>query len=221
MGFIRYSKTESSVQLHNNTTQGLAQNYSRLDLDRGRADTDQRHVLTISGNLQPDFYRGNNGVLKHLINGWSLAPILKVRSGRPFSITNGGVDSNLDGSTNDRAQLIGDPHLDHPTADMWFNIAAFARNPTITGQAIEGNSPRNFLTGPGYKVVDMALSRDIRFGERYKLRLRAEGTNIFNMVNYDQPNGIGTCSIASPGNFGRITGAGAMRKIQFGARFTF
>jgi hypothetical protein len=32
-----------------------------------------------------------------------------MRSGLPFSVTNGNVDANLDGSTNDRAQLVGDP----------------------------------------------------------------------------------------------------------------
>ncbi len=219
--FYTFSKTLSSVQLHNNTTQGLAQNYSRLELDNGRADTDQRQVFSLSMNFRPDFYKGDNRFGKTIINGWSLSPIVRLRSGRPFTVTNGAVDANLDGNTNDRAQLIGDPFIDNPTADMWFNIAAFARNLAVTGVATEGNSARNLLTGPGYKAVDLALSRDFRFGERFKLRLRAEGTNIFNLVNYDQPVAAAPANPASPGNFGRITGAGPMRKLQFGARFTF
>jgi len=144
-----------------------------------------------------------------------------MRSGRPFTVTNGNVDANLDGVTNDRAQVIGDPHLANPTPDMWFNIAAFVRNLAVTGVATEGNSPRNFLYGPGYNAVDLGLSRDFTFGERYKLRLRAEGTNIFNHANLDQPNSAAPANPASPGQFGRIAGAGAMRKLQFGARFTF
>lgn len=220
-GFYTYSKTLSSVQLHNNTTQGLAQNFSRLDLENGRADTDQRHVFNMSANFQPDLYTGDNGVLKQIVNGWSISPIVKIRSGRPFTVTNGGVDANLDGNTNDRAALVGDPRMSNPTADMWFNIFAFSRNLAVTGQAIEGNAARNLLTGPGFKAVDLALSRDFRFGERYKLRFRVEGTNVFNWANYDQPNSTAPASLASPGNFGRITGAGAMRKLQFGFRFTF
>jgi len=221
-GFYTLSKTTSSVELHNNTTQGLAQNYTRLDLEEGRADTDQRHVFSMSANLVPDFYRGGNSVLKAIINGWSLSPIIRIRSGRPFTVTNGNVDANLDGvGGTDRARLIGDPHLDHPTAGMWFNTAAFAQNPIVTGVATEGNSPRNFLTGPGYRAVDVALSRDIRFSERFKLRLRVEGTNIFNMVNYDQPNASVPANVATSLTFGRITGAGPMRKLQFGARLTF
>ena len=220
-GFYTLSKTLSSVELHNNTTQGLAQNYSRLDLDKGRADTDQRHVFTMSGHFEPDFYRGDNSVLKGIINGWSISPIIRIRSGRPFTVTNGNVDANLDGVATDRARLIGDPHLAHPTPDMWFNILAFAQNPIVTGVATEGTAARNLLTGPGYQAVDLALSRDFRFGERYKLRLRAEGTNVFNNVNLDQPNGSTPANPATSTTFGRITSAGAMRRLQFGARFTF
>ena len=127
----------------------------------------------------------------------------------------------IDGVNTDRARLVGDPHIDDPTAERWFNIAAFARNPIVTGVATEGTSPRNFLTGPSYQVVDLALSRDFGFGERFKLRLRLEGTNIFNNANYDQPGSAVPADLANPGNFGRITGAGAMRKLQLGARFTF
>ena len=220
-GFYTLSSTRSSVQLHNNTTQGLAQNFSNLALDEGRADTDQRHVASLSLNYEPDFYKGSNGALRVLLNDWSISPIIKMRSGRPFTVTNGGVDANLDGNTNDRAQLIGDPHLDNPTADRWFNTAAFARNLVVTGVATDGNSPRNFLDGPGFKVVDLAISKDFRFSERIRLRFRAEGTNIFNIVNYSQPNASTPANVATSTTFGVITSAGSMRKIQFGARLTF
>jgi hypothetical protein len=220
-GFYTYSKTLSSVELHNNTTQGLAQNYTRLNLENGRADTDQRHVFSMSMNFQPEFYKGDNKILKGIINGWSVSPIVKYRSGRPFTVTNGNVDANLDGQTNDRAQLIGDPSLPNPYPDMWFNINAFVRNNAVTGVITEGNSPRNFLSGPHYRTLDLAVSRDFRYMERFKIQFRAEGTNIFNMANYDLPNSTAPANPAAPGNFGRITSAGPMRKLQFGARLTF
>jgi hypothetical protein len=220
-GFYTFSKTLSSAQLHNNTTQGLAQNYSRLELDKGRADTDQRHVFSMSMNFQPDFYNGGSRFAKAVLNGWSLSPIIKIRSGRPFTVTNGNVDANLDGVATDRARLIGNPFLSNPTADRWFNIEAFAQNPIVTGNPVDGNSPRNLLTGPGFTVVDMALSRDFRFAERYRLRLRVEGTNVFNIVNYDQPNSSVPANVLTSTTFGRISSAKDMRRIQFGARFTF
>ena len=218
--FYTLSKTLSSVQLHNNTTQGLAQNYSRLDLDAGRADTDQRHVFSMSLNYQPDYFKKSNAVVRGILNGWSISPIIKMRSGLPFTVTNGNVDANLDGNTNDRARLIGDPHIDNPTAARWFNTAAFAQNPAVTGVATEGTAPRNLLDGPGYKVVDLAISRDFNLSERFKLRFRAEGTNIFNMVNLGQP-GAAVPSGATSTTFGVITSASPMRRMQFGMRLTF
>ncbi len=217
-GFYTLSKTTSSAQLHNNTVLGLAQNYSNLDAEKGAADTDQRHVFSMSFNFQPDFYNGDNRILKGILNGWSIAPIVKIRSGRPFTVTNGGVDANLDGVATDRARLTGiNPRLANPTAAQWFNTAAFAQNPIVTGSATDGDSPRNFLYGPGFRVVDLALSRDFRFGERYRLRLRGEGTNIFNLVNLGQPNS----TFSTGTSFGTITDGGAMRILQFGVRFTF
>jgi len=66
----------------------------------------------------------------------------------------------------------------------------------------------------------LALSRDFRFGERYKLRLRAEGTNVFNQVNYGQP-GAAVPTGTTSATFGVIRSAADMRKLQFGVRFTF
>ena len=134
-GFYTLSKTTTSVELQNNTTQGLAQNYSQLGEDRGRADTDQRHVFSMSVNWEIEYYGGDSAVLRHILNGWTVAPIVKLRSGLPFTITNGGVDANLDGNTNDRAELVGDPHLDNPSAAQWFNTAAFVQNKVVTGVA--------------------------------------------------------------------------------------
>lgn len=218
--FYTFSKTLSSVQLHNSTTQGGAQNFSKLELDRGRADTDQRHVFGMRLNYEPDYYTGGNAIARNILNGWSISPIIKIRSGQPFTVTNGNVDANLDGNTNDRAQLVGDPHLDHPTAEQWFNTAAFVQNKIVTGVATNGNSPRNLLDGPSYYVVDLAISRDFKLSERLNLKFRAEGTNAFNIVNLGQP-GSTVPSGATSATFGVITSASAMRRLQFGLRLTF
>ncbi len=219
--FYTYSKTRDSVQLQNSTTQGLAQNYSKLAEDEGRADTDQRHVFAMSLNYQPDYYKGSQRILRGIINGWSISPIIKLRSGLPFSVTNGNVDANLDGNaTTDRAQSIGDPNIANPTAAQWFNTAAFVQNKVVTGVATDGNSARNLLDGPGYRDVDLAISRDFHLRERFTLSFRAEGTNAFNMVSLGQP-GAAVPSGATSTTFGVITSANTMRKLQFGLRLTF
>jgi len=215
--FYTLSKTTSSVQLMNNTTQGLAQNYTRLSDEYGRADTDQRHVFSMSMNWELNYYTGGNGALRHILNGWNIAPIVKLRSGIPFTVTNNNVDANLDGvGTTDRAQLVGDPHLDQPTAAQWFNTAAFAQNRVQAGTPVNGNSGRNILDGPGYRVVDLAISRDFQLPGKARLSVRAEATNAFNIVSLGQP-GTGVTS----GTFGVIRTANPMRRTQLGVRVTF
>ena len=218
--FYTFSKSMNSVELENNTTQGLAQNYSNLREERGVADTDQRHVFGASVNYQIDYYGGGSAIARNILNGWAISPIVRLRTGLPFSVTNGSVDANLDGNTNDRAQLIGDPHISNPTAAQWFNTAAFVQNKAVTGVALDGNAGRNILYGPGYRTVDLALSRDFHLKERVMLRFRAEGTNAFNMVSLGQP-GAAVPSGATSTTFGVIRTAQAMRKLQFGLRLTF
>jgi hypothetical protein len=218
--FYTFSKSMNSVELENNTTQGLAQNYSNLREERGVADTDQRHVFGASVNYQIDYYSGGSAIARNILNGWAISPIVRLRSGLPFSVTNGSVDANLDGNTNDRAELIGNPNIANPTAAEWFNTAAFVQNKAGTGVAIDGNSGRNILYGPGYRTVDLAISRDFHLKERVMLRFRAEGTNAFNMVSLGQP-GAAVPSGATSTTFGVIRTAQAMRKLQFGLRLTF
>ena len=49
------------------------------------------------------------------------------------------------------------------------------------------------------------------------LQLRAEATNVFNIVNLSNP-GTG---LNAPATFGKIRTAGDMRQIQLGARLSF
>jgi hypothetical protein len=220
-GFYTLSKTMSSAELQNNTTQGLAQNYSNLSEEYGRADTDQRHVFNLSLNWDIDYLQGGNAVMRNVVNGWSISPIVKLRSGLPFTVTNGAVDANLDGNTNDRAQLIGDPTLASPSAAQWFNTAAFTQNKAVTGVATDGNSARNLLDGPWYHSVDLALSRDFHVQNRVRLTFRAEATNVFNMVSLGQPGAVVPAAGTTSATFGVIRTAYPMRKVQFGLRLTF
>lgn len=231
-GFYTYSKTFDSVQLDNNTNMGLVQNFANLREDRGRADFDFRHTFVTSFTWQVDYYRGESGVARGLLNGWSISPIVTLRSGQPFTVLNG-ADANQDGVNTDRAQLVPgvNPVLDPHNAQfnsvgtrVWFNPAAFQRNPATPGVVLDGNSSRNFLDGPGYRNVDLAVFRDFKLGERFALQARLEASNAFNMVSLDQPNATASASpstIAATTSFGTITRAKPMRQLQLGLRLTF
>src|SRR5215472_10064744 len=160
--FYIYSKTFDSVQLQNNTTQALVQDFTNMAADRGRADTDMRHQLVVAMIWQPDYYNGDSSVLRHVTRGWSISPILKLHSGFPFTISNG-ADANLDGNNTDRAQLVGDPFSGScpsgaavGSVACWFNTSAFVRNNPTNGAPVDGNSSRNSLNQPAYRDVDLA-----------------------------------------------------------------
>jgi hypothetical protein len=227
-GFYTFSKNLQSVELQNNTTNPtgagqIPQDYLNLAEDRGRTDDDIRHMFVTSLVWQLQYYHGANRAWKALLNDWSVSPIVTVHSGLPFTVTTG-ADVNQDGqSGNDRPNIV--PGVSFATAHgtraqqvaAWFNTAAFAKNAiTASDPTGDGNAPRNFLTGPGYRDVDLAIFRDIRMGERFTLQARGEATNTFNFVNLNNP--VTTMSAA---NFGTITGAGTMRQIQIGLRLTF
>jgi hypothetical protein len=54
--FYTYSKTMSSAQLYNSTTQGLARTTATLLEEYGAGDTDQRHIFSCEFTYQPDYF---------------------------------------------------------------------------------------------------------------------------------------------------------------------
>jgi hypothetical protein len=136
-----------------------------------------------------------------------------------------GSNKNFDIANNNRPNLVSgqnaflNSHRDRfIAAGEWFNTAAFANNGPGLGigpYGADGNTPRDYLRGPGYRDVDLGIFRNISF-ERFVLQIRGEATNAFNMVSLNAP----TANLASPLD-GKITAAASPRLIQIGARFTF
>ena len=191
---------------------------------------------SISGVYKIDYYRGDNLLAKELANGWKVSAISFFNSGTPFSVTTGS-DKNLDGYNNDRPNLapgvtkgqiqLGGHRSRFVEANSgWFNTtvngapAFVANGPGVAGGigpgGADGNVPRDFLVGPGYRDIDMAVERDFVLPHGTGFEFRAEATNAFNMVSLNNPTGT-----LSSGSFSKISGAAPMRIFQFGGRFTF
>jgi hypothetical protein len=193
------------------------QNATRLADERGRNFNDRTHTFTLSGVWRLDYFKDAAGWAAALARDWTVSAIVTLQSGQPLTI-GAGQDRNLDGLTNDRADLVGDPSVDHSQSrdvliEGWFNVAAFA-NPAL---GTNGSSGRSIVDGPGYRNVDLGLFRDIRLKGRTMFQFRVEATNVFNMVNLNNP---GT-SLSAPATFGKIRSARNMRQVQLGGRFSF
>jgi hypothetical protein len=219
-----------AIQSSNESAIGqmTAQDFANLWEEKGPMDADRRNVASISGMWNIDYYHGRNFFMKQVVNGWTLSPIYALQSGPPFEITSGGT-YNDDSDGHNRPNLVSgvsaflDPHRTRAVAaSEWFNPAAFAKNgPGVTGGigpgGADGNTPRDYLRGPGYRDVDLGLFRDIHFGEGITFQLRGEATNVFNLVSLNNPSG----TTFGSSSFGKITAAASPRVMQVGARLTF
>ena len=215
-GFYTFSKALETAQLQNNTTQGGVEDMRNLALDRGRTDFDRRHNFVTSFIWNTNYFDTRGMWMKQALGGWQVSAILSIQSGLPFNVTTG-QDTNLDGTNNDRPNLISNPvqasgRSRNDQLAAWFNTASFVT--PAAGQ--DGTAGRNILTGPGVKNLDLGLFRNFKLKERVQLQARAEATNSLNLVNLSNP----TASLSSI-LFGQIRNAKEMRQVQLGLRLTF
>ena len=126
-----------------------------------------------------------------ILNDWRLASILTLGSGEPydvnFSYQNIG-NVNLTGSPDYGARVIftGDPGSGcSGNQYRQFNVEV-VRGPQYNSVGLE--SGRNILRDCMTKIVDLAISRDIRIGGDRTLQFRLDMYNAFNTVVFDQAN---------------------------------
>jgi hypothetical protein len=187
-----------------------------------RADSlfDQRHRFVFSGVLtSPDAWRGGEG-FRRVFADFVLAPIFEVSSGRPFNILSG-VDTNNDQSNQtDRPSVLADGTLCVP--------GTTGCAPLITnGQFTSGSLGRSAGITHGYMSLDLRVMRAIRFGERFRLDVIAEGFNLFNRFNQAAASPFITDVNAfhqrdSSGRYFSVpTAAFDPRQFQFGLKLNF
>ena len=181
-----------------------------------RSDEDRRHVFNASFFYELPFFRNSASVASALLGGWGLSGMVSISSGEPVDVVSG-RDFSLTGVGFDRPNLVGDPVLDHSNkADMvarYFNTAAFVANDP--GQY--GNAGRNLFSGPGNSSTNLSVTKAFPLpGRLGRLQVRGEAFNVFNQVNFGQPE-----ARLINANFGRILTAGEPRIIQLALRWGF
>src|SRR3989441_1884270 len=101
------------------------QDFRNLRAERALSDFDARQRFVFSGTYLLPFKVQDAG-LNHLVSGWSVAPILNLQSGNPFSPI---IPLLADGSGSllafDRPDLVTGQSIamDNPTPDVFFNKA--------------------------------------------------------------------------------------------------
>jgi hypothetical protein len=200
-----------------NGWQGFLNNHNP-DLDHGLSDFDVDHRLVGSFVYNLPFGSGERfagdatGLKNALVGGWQVNGIYTWQHGFPLTVQAADLGALNDSQGQNRADLVGDPHLDNPTIQRWFNTAAFAQPAAGT----YGTSGRNILRFPGVNNLDLALFKNFDLTHGMRLQFRLES---FNALNHTQFNAVSTNLINA--NFGVVTGARAGRINQLGLKFIF
>jgi len=140
-----------------------------------------------------------------VLGGWQYSAVTRFYSGRQLLFSTSYV-------------VEGDPTLENPTRDRWFDTSKFKSlqdsfKPRTNPWFYDG------LTGPQVFLADMTLSKKFNVTENKLIEARIETYNAFNHTTWDVPD----LSISSA-NFGKVTrkrNDGQGREIQVGLRFVF
>jgi len=188
--------------------------------ERGLSDFDQRHLLRMNGVWNLPFLK-NRGWITSAFGGWRASGIVNYSAGLPVSVISGrdvaliGLGRN---NGNQRPNVVGDTTLDpnRPRSELiarYFNTSGFA----LPVAGAFGNNGRNSLIGPGSFTTDAAFMKVFRMPREFgSVQFRGEAFNLLNYVNLSNP----IVNMNSP-TFGRITGSGAARVVQFALRYDF
>jgi hypothetical protein len=201
------------------------------DFNYAPSDFDQTHILTLNYIYDvPGLGRKlDNRFVKAIFDNWQLSGTTSYASGKPKNISvtyNGGITDITGGQVNARANTICDPMRNISGADPTgtpyvINVNCFAR-PTRLGDI--GNTPRNSLRMPSIFNSDVALFKNIPFGESRSLQLRWEAYNVFNHTNFrDIDAGLTFDAAGRQTNtrFGAPIAARTPRVMQVAIKFNF
>jgi hypothetical protein len=213
----------------------------------GLQSFDRKFVFNTYAMIDDPWYKGQHGIVGHLLGGWSLSPILAIGSGQPLGCgTNQGDQSAGQGfGAGDSSSFFttenciftkgisgGDASLHNNAGPGQYNIFGdpagllSTLRPGILG--IDTNTGGvGVFRGLGYWNVDMRVVKDIHIAERVNLQFQYVVTNLFNHVVFADPfagdaqTGLGV-DPTSPSTFGVVNTQGNNpRQMQFGLRLTF
>jgi hypothetical protein len=191
-------------------------------LDRGRSGFDIRHQFRAGVIYELPFGPGkpflNTGILSRAIGGWSTNTIIDWSSGYPFTVSSGRQTAVVGANSN--AVFTGDPtsigNVVKGGSSVEF-LSATERAMFATPVAGQYGAGRNIFTGPGFFQTDFSVHKEFPIRESLKFEIRGEAFNVFNNVNFSQPNATQTSA-----SFGVISSTRVPPRIlQLAAKITF
>lgn len=200
--------------------------------ERSNSDFDQRHRWVTSAVFQSATAKSGDGAWKHFIGNFTLAPIIEVSSGRPYTIITG-TNYRLDlGASNGRPSVgasgagtssafIPGKTFVVPTNCLTNGGQAFSVPGITPPFGCDGNLGRNAFVTPGFFQFDLRLSRRFNLGEHLKFDVIADGFNLTNRLNVAAVNQLCDPGAGSTCSAGQPTAAYDARQFQFALKMSW
>jgi len=215
--------TQAQLSVDSVNTSVYAQNPYNPDADWSAAAFDIRHVFSANMTWEVPAVGHTS-----LLSGWQINSIVSLRSGLPFSPSISTSNYSRSGNTSGEDR----PNLCNPGVDPgslitgdpnhWFDTSAFC----LQAPGNLGNTPRDFLRGPGFANVDLSFVKNQSIGGSQKIQFRLEIFNLFNRANFAVPNRAVFAGAAQNDpvlpTAGQVTRtSNTSRQLQLSAKVTF
>jgi hypothetical protein len=194
--------------------------------ERGNSDFDQRHRWVTSGVFQARGAHSGDTAWRRLVADFTVAPIIEVSSGRPYTVITG-TDYRLDlGASNGRPSVgtTGPTSTSAFLPGVTFALpgtcltdsgGSFSVPGVSPPAGCDGNLGRNTFVTPGFFEFDLRLSRRFPLGERFKLDAIADAFNLTNRLNVAAVNQLCDPGSSSTCSAGQPTASYDARQFQF------
>jgi hypothetical protein len=203
------------------------QDPNNLRAEKSLSGFDSRQRLTLSYALDlpvgrgKRYLNGGNAVVQKFSSGWTMSGTSTFQAGFPLALTatpnvtgfNLGLRPNVIAGCNKETSGSAQSRL-----TRWFNTSCF----TVPAAYTLGNESRTDpqLRGPGIANYNFSLFKKTPLTERFGLEFRAEIFNLFNRVQFAQPNTTVTTT-ANPTTGYITTQLNQPRLIQLALRLVY
>jgi hypothetical protein len=221
---------------------GNVNNIYDITSDTGNAFYDPRNSFVSTFVYELPFGRGKSYLANSsraadlALGGWNVTGITFVRSGLwetpyyPSTVYDASGTNPTQRSVKQQRPDCspgGDGYLTTPTTAAFFNVSAYnvPAHPVDASGTAEpigrfGNCGVGILEGPGAVTFSMSAGKTFHLNERFAFRYEAQFSNLFNVVNWGEPN------MNITGSFGHISNAQSVaqagpRTVQMALRFQF
>jgi len=212
---------------------GSLQDPNNLRNEKALTSYDSRQRLTASYTVDlpvgkgKRYLNGGNAFATKTISGWSVSGTTTIQEGFPLALGASGITNAIGLSARPNVVAGCDPVLSGPiqkrlggiySSGTYFNTSCYSVPASFTLGSEARTDP--VLRGPGVANYNFSLFKKTEITERFKLEFRAEVFNLFNRVQFAQPNTTITTS-ANP-TTGFITNqVNTPRLIQLALRLVY